>query len=980
MGTADNSRVENGAGWTMDTLLKRDARGSLWRRWNLHFHTPASYDYADKSVTNADIVAQLRQNGVSVVAITDHHFIDVIRFEELTALGGDDITFFPGIELRCELGGSEAIHYIGIFPETANVRDLWASLQGPLKITPSEVAAKTDEKVWVPYDRGAEAIHELGGLVSIHAGKKSNTFENIKNTPAFKQLVKTDILREHVNILEVRNAADCKPYLETVFPAVCFRRPIVVCSDNHNIRTYSTACPCWIRGDATFDALKHLCCEPDDRVYLGDSPRLVQRVAKNRTRYIRSVEIRKVANASLSEKWFDCHVPLNHGLVAIIENKGSGKSALADIIGMLGDSRAGASFSFLTPDKFCRTSNNKARYFKGAIHWESDGSHERLLSDQVVAEVESVKYLPQEYIEGVCNELQEHGSGKFSQELASVIFSHVDPSERLDCTTFDELLKYKTSEKQKATDVRREALRSIIERLVDLERQCSPAHTQGIREKIEAKEREIAAHDLTKPAEVPKPVEDESTKAATEAAEQRLAELATQVETLQKQLSTATAALTVANRRIAAADRLSTRLTSFEAGVKMVREQSLTNCVDLGLSIDDLIKVTIDTAKLKAARRLASEQARLQSKILDTESDTGPIKQIAESEKHMVEIRNALAGPAQKYQTYLSDLKEWKTRRSTIEGSVDTEDTLKFYEQQLADCSDAAKDIPELLDEVIAKALEVYDDIIALAAVYSELYAPVQRFIEKHPLATSQFQMSFETKIVELRFVDEFLSKIAQNRKGSFNGSVEGRERVSTLLRETDFNVQDSASDFLRKVWKALHHDSRSERPPEMHVADQLAKGATSQSLYEHLFGFSYLRPFFTLRWAGKDVQQLSPGERGTLLLVFYLLIDRSQIPLIIDQPEENLDNQTVYNVLVPSIKEARDRRQLIIVTHNPNLAVVCDADQVICASIDKEDGNRVTYQAGAIENPTINKCILDILEGTRPAFDNRDAKYHPVL
>jgi predicted metal-dependent phosphoesterase TrpH len=106
----------------MANPAKRDARGSLWRRWDLHFHTPASFDYDDKSVTNADIVNGLRETGVSVVAITDHHTIDVDRFEELRALAGDDITFFPGIELRCELGGSEAIHYIGIFPENANVR------------------------------------------------------------------------------------------------------------------------------------------------------------------------------------------------------------------------------------------------------------------------------------------------------------------------------------------------------------------------------------------------------------------------------------------------------------------------------------------------------------------------------------------------------------------------------------------------------------------------------------------------------------------------------------------------------------------------------------------------------------------------------------------------------------------------------------------------------------------------------------------
>jgi hypothetical protein len=63
-------------------------------------------------------------------------------------------------------------------------------------------------------------------------------------------------------------------------------------------------------------------------------------------------------------------------------------------------------------------------------------------------------------------------------------------------------------------------------------------------------------------------------------------------------------------------------------------------------------------------------------------------------------------------------------------------------------------------------------------------------------------------------------------------------------------------------------------------------------------------------------------------------------------------------------------------VTHNPNLAVVCDADQVIHASIEKTEGNRVTYTSGAIQDPTMTRLIVDVLEGTKPAFDIRDAKY----
>jgi hypothetical protein len=63
-------------------------------------------------------------------------------------------------------------------------------------------------------------------------------------------------------------------------------------------------------------------------------------------------------------------------------------------------------------------------------------------------------------------------------------------------------------------------------------------------------------------------------------------------------------------------------------------------------------------------------------------------------------------------------------------------------------------------------------------------------------------------------------------------------------------------------------------------------------------------------------------------------------------------------------------------VTHNPNLAVVCDAEQIIHASIDKTDGNRVTFTAGSIENPRITQLIVDVLEGTKPLFDLRDDRY----
>ena len=91
-----------------------------------------------------------------------------------------------------------------------------------------------------------------------------------------------------------------------------------------------------------------------------------------------------------------------------------------------------------------------------------------------------------------------------------------------------------------------------------------------VRELIEGKKRELAAHDLTRPADVARPVEGEATRAATEAAEAQLAELSKQIETLRDQINTSKSVLALANRRTAAADRLLTRLTSFEAGARLV--------------------------------------------------------------------------------------------------------------------------------------------------------------------------------------------------------------------------------------------------------------------------------------------------------------------------------------------------------------------------------------------------------------------------
>jgi hypothetical protein len=131
-------------------------------------------------------------------------------------------------------------------------------------------------------------------------------------------------------------------------------------------------------------------------------------------------------------------------------------------------------------------------------------------------------------------------------------------------------------------------------------------------------------------------------------------------------------------------------------------------------------------------------------------------------------------------------------------------------------------------------------------------------------------------------------------------------------------------------------------------------------------------------------LKRLSPGTKGVLLMLLYLGVDKNDTrPLLIDQPEDNLDPESVFNVLVPYFVEAKKRRQIIMVTHNPNLVIATDSDQVIVAKITPKDVNQLpifTYSGGGLENPAIVDKICSILEGGEDAFLKREKRYFSAM
>jgi hypothetical protein len=209
-------------------------------------------------------------------------------------------------------------------------------------------------------------------------------------------------------------------------------------------------------------------------------------------------------------------------------------------------------------------------------------------------------------------------------------------------------------------------------------------------------------------------------------------------------------------------------------------------------------------------------------------------------------------------------------------------------------------------------------------------------------------------------------------------GDFKGRGALAQAARASLLPVwRDGSADevikamekFRAKYDKALIEQSSVDQGTE--ESDQWF-----MDLSRWLYSTGHIQVRYAIEYEDVPITQLSPGTRGIVLLLLYLALDDEDFrPLLIDQPEENLDPKSVYSELVQLFSEARLRRQVIIVTHNANLVVNTDVDQVIVASCTKRESGsppEFHYMSGGLEDPAIRAQVCDILEGGETAFLQR--------
>jgi hypothetical protein len=522
----------------------------------------------------------------------------------------------------------------------------------------------------------------------------------------------------------------------------------------------------------------------------------------------------------------------------------------------------------------------------------------------------------------------------------------------------------------------RSELHAINEQIVELERRNTITHRKELENRLDLKRKELESHEKAKPPAVSQPDQDSELQKGAQTIAAKIGELLAQRKQIDQEIETAKVNQTEYALRSARVEKALSKLAGFRQQSARFISELEADCQSLGVEVTSLVSVTINEKPLENKHKEITAARASVDSMLDATQPNSIVSRRVQIAADIRSLQDQLDEPNRRYQGYLRELEAWESHEKELIGDDTTVGSAKFLEKQLADLGDIPKQIIDECNRRVDKAKAIHREITQLAGIYRTLYAPVQDFIDQNPIARERFRLNFEVAIETSGFEDVFSSYINHAVAGTFAGVDEGSREIRTMLRRHDVGTEAGIVAFLNDVIESLQRDKRAAPAPPVRIAAQLRKGQSLVALYDYVFALEYVRPRYRLKMGEKELSQLSPGERGTLLLVFYLLIDKEQIPLVIDQPEENLDNQTVFELLVPCIKRTKERRQMIIVTHNPNLAVVCDAEQIVCADLNKAINHEMKYLTGAIENPSVNKAIVDILEGTRPAFDNRDSKY----
>ena len=172
-------------------------------------------------------------------------------------------------------------------------------------------------------------------------------------------------------------------------------------------------------------------------------------------------------------------------------------------------------------------------------------------------------------------------------------------------------------------------------------------------------------------------------------------------------------------------------------------------------------------------------------------------------------------------------------------------------------------------------------------------------------------------------------------------------------------------------------------------------QSGNQEALIRDLLMTGWYQIDYILQYDNDNFEQMSQGKKAFVILTLILEFSKDKKPVIIDQPEDSLDNRAIYQDLTKYLTRKKKDRQIILVTHNPNVVVGADTENVIVANQNSDDSQnddkvQFDYINGSLENSFkkdeepcilskkgIREHVVEILEGGNEAFEKREQKYH---
>jgi energy-coupling factor transporter ATP-binding protein EcfA2 len=983
----------------MNAHLTHDPRGSVWHRWDPHLHAPGTLL---NDQFNRDWEAYLQRIEASsppiqALGVTDYFCIRTYRrvreFKENGRLSNVAL-LFPNVELRLDIKTEKKkpinLHLLFSPADPNHEAEIERILsQLSFEYSDRSYACSVPEltalgRKFLGHQVADEAALRNGAnqfkitlpdlrelfrkerwlrrncLVAV-AGSSNDGTAGLQGDDSYSAM-RLEIERfahivfastpSQVEFWLGKKAGYNQSFIERTYGAL---KPCLHGSDAHreeNVALPSLDRLCWLKGDLTFEALRQAVIEPDDRVWIGPSPPYHR---------IPSVAISDVLTTETP--WLvNKRVELNPGLVAIIGARGSGKTALAEVVAM-GAHGAGAGHG---ESSFLRRASHPDDYLDRAsvnLVWADGSSTETHLKPDREEDFdrppEETRYLSQHFVERLCS-----ASGLATElraEMERVVYESTDRTERLETDSFGELLDLNLRPIVERRKELQESIAAISEEVVMEELRKDQLPTQRAELNALKKQLDIARANLVKL--VPKGRKEhaerlgrlESACATMEMkvenlrrCRRELDDLAAEITHIRK--SREPARFTEIRRKFAGAGLSNLEWASFEMVFKG--------------DVDVILKAAKVRADL-AVNLAEGGDPKAPTDPNKTPLDKWPLKFVMAQRDEMKKKVGIDAQQQKKFNELQRQVAQQQIAMKRLETQIQTAEGAEARRQALI----------ESRRDTYGR---VFDTLVEEQAVLENLYEPLGRNLAASTGTLAKLQFAVRRIINMDKWLEagDRLLDFRMDSEFRLRGSLRKRAEES-LLSAWQSGTADNVARAMDGFRSKFGRDLLASMPPSVKPED---RNSWNQSVATWLYSTAHIAIQYGIQYEGVAIEQLSPGTRGIVLLLLYLAVDLEDTrPLIIDQPEENLDPNSVFEELVPHFREARKRRQVIIVTHNANLVVNTDADQVIVARSERGEPcslPNLSYESGSLENSAIRHRVCQILEGGERAFLERERRY----